>query len=127
MNDLSRNQTSKSIVHYQPSPYELSLNIKDISDKFQCQPQSRSINNVESYQCWSIFNTLSCCLCLGCMACVYSIETRKLKKQGNFRGALKASKQARNLNIIDTISGIILITLWLRLIVSSFIFHCSSY
>jgi hypothetical protein len=132
INDLSSNQTPKSIVHDQPPPYKLSLNNKDnITDKVQHQSQSGSRSNVkstqpfvtmqldrthlvdeiESYKCWSLFNIFCCCLPLGIMAWFYSYQT----KQGNFQDALKTSKQAQNLNIIATITGIIIIALYMRL------------
>jgi hypothetical protein len=66
------------------------------------------LNKIDNYQCWSIFNILFCCWFLGCFACYFSCETDKSKEQGDIQQALNASRNARTMNIIATILGIIL-------------------
>jgi hypothetical protein len=109
-----------SVVHYQPSQ-----NNKDkVFDTFESESGSRnnvettkpfttiqldlteSIGEIKSYQSWSIFNTLCCCLGLGIVALIYSCMTKQLKKQVNFDEARKASRKALIYNIIATITGI---------------------
>ncbi len=131
MNDLSKNQLQENVVHKELSSFvsPLNLNNRNIPGKVQYQSQSgsrdnavsiqpviavkltetQSIDEIATYQCWSILNALCCCLCLGCIAYQYSKTTKKLKQQRNIQGASKASKNARNLNIFGTIIGITII------------------
>ena len=101
-------------VYHQPS----SNDKNKTSNEFQFQPESiqldptRSIDEIESYRCWSILNALCCCLFLGIAAFIYSDKAKDFKKQGNFQEASKASRKARNLNIIATITGLIFITMF---------------
>jgi hypothetical protein len=102
-------------VYHQPS----SSDKNKTSNEFQFQPESiqldptQSIDEIESYRCWSVFNALCCCLCLGIAAFIYSGKAKDFKKQGNFQEASKASRKARKLNIIGTILGIILIPVFI--------------
>ena len=102
-----------SIAYHQPS----SNGEKKICNIVKSQPESIEFNlnpgidEIQSYQCWSIFNTLCCCLCFGILASIYSKQTEQWKRQGDFEEASKNSRNARNLNIIATITGMILIPL----------------
>ena len=71
------------------------------------------MDSIENYKIWSITNTLCCCLCLGLFACHYSYETDALKLRGDIQGALKASKNARILNITATLIGTVIIFLYI--------------
>jgi len=66
------------------------------------------LNSIENYQVWSILNILCCCWILGCVACYFSLETNNHKVRGDVQGALNASRNARTINIISTVLGIIL-------------------
>jgi hypothetical protein len=124
LHDLSKNHTTENVVCKQPSHNGSSLNNTHTPDKIQCQPQygskynmdltspfigSRAQDEIESYKIWSILNILFCCSCLGCIACYYSNETEDLKKKRNIQGALYASEKARNINVIATVTGTIII------------------
>jgi hypothetical protein len=85
-------------------------NINPTSVLIDPQPiiiQSR--DQIKSYTYWSILNIFCCCLCLGCLACYYSNQTKDLKRMDDIQGAFNASKKARIINIIATIIGIIFI------------------
>jgi hypothetical protein len=136
--DLSKNQTVENIAHEEPQPLGSSLHYVSNTDKVQYKTQSGLRNNadntsplvnaplnatgstdsIEAHKVWSIFNILCCQLCLGCIACHYSMKTRTLKKHGDIQGAIKASKQARNMNIAATVCGIFCILLYF--LISSF-------
>ncbi len=127
--ELSKYPNKEDVIYQKPSTVRSSLNNTNNSNKIQHQSQMGSRNNaastkpiinpqlsrissihkISTYQTWSILNILFCCLCLGCIACRYSTETERLKAEGNIQAALKASKHARNLNIIGTICGTIII------------------
>ncbi|UJR24144.1 hypothetical protein I4U23_027110 [Adineta vaga] len=70
------------------------------------------VNQVESYLAWSVINILCCCLCLGFVACYFSSEVDAAKKRGDLQGALNASRSARNMNIITTVVGVIVLTIY---------------
>jgi hypothetical protein len=131
VDDLSKNSNQENVVYQVPSAAGSLLNNTNTSNKIQYQSQiesrnnaastqpfvnlqlsqTSSIGNIETYKGWSIFNILCCCLSLGCIAFAFSREAANLIEQRNIQGALKASKRARNLNIIGTISGIIILIL----------------
>ncbi|CAF0934792.1 unnamed protein product [Adineta steineri] len=77
------------------------------------QHQLVSTNNnhdkIESYMCWSIFSILFCGVGLGCIACCFSFKVGHLFEQGDIQGALRASKDARTMNILATLFGIIIL------------------
>ncbi|CAF1311714.1 unnamed protein product [Adineta steineri] len=67
---------------------------------------------IPDYKSWSIFNICCCCFILGIFAYIKSGRTRDNKMCGNFQGALEASKSAKILNILATVTGsIVIITL----------------
>ncbi len=57
------------------------------------------------YLCWSIFNTLCCNVCLGIVAIIYSVETRKSIKNHNLAGAQRESSAAFKFNLASFLSG----------------------
>ncbi|KAM3875226.1 interferon-induced transmembrane protein 2-like [Diretmus argenteus] len=63
---------------------------------------------VPSYLGWSIFNTLCCCLPLGIAAIVCSCRAQNANALGETTTAADASRQAKTLNIIGLVCGIIL-------------------
>ena len=65
------------------------------------------LNHIEDHMCWSVFNILCCCWILGCVACYFSCKTGGLMSKGNIQGALYASRNARTMNCVATILGII--------------------
>jgi hypothetical protein len=127
VSDLSKDQPMENVVHTPPPPNESQLNNTNISAAVQHQPQSRNNGNsarsfvdktktqslsgdqIETYQGWSILNTLCCCLCLGLAALHFSYNAKSLKQQGDIQGASNASKNALRINIVATIIGIFLI------------------
>ncbi|CAF4084108.1 unnamed protein product [Adineta steineri] len=92
---------------------------KNTHDSNQEQPQRQliSTNNnhdeIESYMCWPIFSILFCGVGLGCIACCFSLKVGHLFKQGDTQGALRASKDARTMNILATLFGIIIIIIYI--------------
>jgi len=127
--DLSKNPNKENVIYQEPSTAGSSLNDTNNSNKIQYQSQMESRNNaastepfvnlqlsqtssigkIETYKDWSILNIIFCSLCVGCVACWYSTETERFKKEGNLRDALKASERARTMNIVATLVGIILL------------------
>ncbi|CAF1500047.1 unnamed protein product [Rotaria sordida] len=126
-NVQSEEQTTKNDVCTEPPPpYESCVNNANTSLEVHYQsrlgsrnndectqafvearsPPTQSIDQIETYIVWSIFNILCCCLCFGCLACCYGNKTQQLKERNDVQGALKASKQARTWNTIATIFGI---------------------
>ena len=67
----------------------------------------RSTDPIETHKAWFIFNILYCHFCLGCIACPYSMKTKTLNKRSDIQGAIKASEQARDMNMATTVVGII--------------------
>jgi len=101
-----KNGMSPSQIHQPQSTY----NINSTSSLINSQSTlTQSTHQIESYISWSVLNTFCCCLCLGCVAWHYSSKTKTMKKIGRIQDALKASKKARNMNIITTMVGIILL------------------
>ncbi|CAF1180097.1 unnamed protein product [Rotaria sp. Silwood1] len=126
-NVQSEEQTTKNVILTEPPSYESCLTNTNTSHQVHYQSQlgsrdndqctqafigvrptfpNQSIDQIETYIVWSIFNILCCCLCFGCVACCYPNKTQRLKGRNDFQGALKASKQARTWNSIATIFGI---------------------
>jgi hypothetical protein len=115
--NLSKGQT---IVHKEPPSYgflyPLSLQNEARSrgiPTMSIDPSWRSnfqMNEIRSYEIWSILNTLFCCLILGLVAYHYSNETKELQLRNDIQGAMNASRNARTLNIIATIVGTIFIS-----------------
>ncbi|CAF3034246.1 unnamed protein product, partial [Rotaria sp. Silwood2] len=120
-------QTTKNVILTEPPSYESCLNNTYTSpqvhypsqlglrDNDQCTQAfigvrstfpNQSIDQIETYMVWSIFNILCCCLCFGFVACCYANKTQRLKGRNDFQGALKASKQAQIWNSIGTMFGI---------------------
>lgn len=73
-------------------------------------PQSSigNIIDVQEYTTWSIFNIIFCCIFIGGCAFYISRSTRKKKHMGDIIRAKNLSKLTAILNIIATISGIII-------------------
>ena len=131
LNDLSKDQTTEYVIYKEPFLYEPSLDNTNQSDIIQNQPKTRSIQYIEdrhppinsrsirdpvedeirTHTTWSVFNLLCCCTFIGCIACCYSLKTEKLRSHHDIPGALKASKTARNINIIGTALGIIILVI----------------
>lgn len=61
----------------------------------------------DSYLVWSILATVLCCLPLGIAAIVKSTQVEKLYNQGDYKGALKASNDAKNYAIISAVLGFV--------------------
>ena len=66
---------------------------------------------VHDYKVWSILNIIFCCLIFGGLALHNSSQVRNRLRIGDLQGARAASKRAAIINILATISGIIIITL----------------
>jgi hypothetical protein len=132
MDDLSQEKPSEDIVEEQPPSYQLLFGKSNLSNNSQHQPKSivmtgndrcrqslvivqptsdQPIYCIESHLVWSILNIIFCCCLCGCVACCFSMQTKRLKNQGNIQGALKASKTARKWNAISTSVGIIMISI----------------
>jgi len=128
MSDISKEQTTENVIYKEPLPCGSSLNNANISGQVSHQPRptstyngesiqpfinARSIPNrlaeeIKTYMVWSCLNILCCCWCVGCIACHYSLVTKRLRQNGDIQGALKASERARTINIISTMLGVII-------------------
>jgi hypothetical protein len=117
---------SKNVDHEESPPSYIGLNPLLNKPNNPIQPQAEwkvnhpdthcvlrvtdpELNNIQNYQGWSILNILCCCWCLGCVACYYSCKTDSFISKGNIQSALSASRNARTINIIATVLGIIII------------------
>jgi hypothetical protein len=129
MNDISKEKTTENVMHKEPLPCGSSLNNTNTSGQVPHQPRPTSTYNGESIQpfidarsmpnpsaekikthiVWSCLNILCCCWCVGCIACHYSLETERLRKNGDIQGALKNSERARSINVVGTMLGVIII------------------
>ncbi len=99
--------TTRNVIHTQ--------NMSNVSTSF-----NQELNNIENYKVWSIINIIFCCLCLGCVACFYSVETDDAKLRGDIQGALNASRNARTINIVATILGIIILIIYVLIQMNTF-------
>jgi hypothetical protein len=136
--DLPKEQHTEDIVHREPPRYGFlnpaALKVPSNGDPtpVHYQPQLGVVNNfgntpypyryngpplmnppvgeIESYKVWSILNIFFCCFILGFIACSYSTQTEELSQRGDVQGALNASKNARTMNIIATVVGMMVIT-----------------
>jgi hypothetical protein len=131
VNDVPSGPITENVIHKSPPSYgflnPLALNNTNNVGPSTIQPQPQfggmestpnmygvttmvhlELDQVDSYQVWSILNILFCCLCLGAIACFYSCETNDAKLRGDIQGALNASRNARTINIICTVLGLIL-------------------
>jgi hypothetical protein len=133
MNDISKEQTTEKVINKEPLPSGSSLNNANISGQVSHQPRptstyngesiqpfinARSIPNpleekIKTYIVWSCLNILCCCWCVGCIACHYSLETTRLRQNGDIQGALETSERARNINIVSTTLGVFITTMYL--------------
>jgi hypothetical protein len=126
VDDLSKHQIGEKMFHNKVTHYEsVSPETKNPPHTWTTvqQPQLKStrsmhstsrsavprIDNIDTYTVWSILNTFFCCMLLGCVAYGFSKATAHLKRTGNIQGALKASRTARILNILATLTGITII------------------
>ena len=108
---LSKNQTVENVAHKElpqsGSSLDYAFNTGNTVSLVNAPFNAiRSTDPIETHKAWSIFNILCCQLCLGCIACHYSMKTKTLSKHGDIQGAIKASKRARNVNIASTLVGI---------------------
>ncbi|CAF0934775.1 unnamed protein product [Adineta steineri] len=111
MSDPTNDQSSRS------PPYDtLVRNAHDLNQEpsqRQLVSRNNNLDEIETYMCWSIFNTLCCCICLGYIACCFSGTVEDLLEEGNIQGALRASKVARKMNILATFVGIFIIIVYI--------------
>ncbi len=75
------------------------------------QSFTSNIREVREYTIWSIFTTLFCCFLIGGFAFHTSCCTKKKKHRGHLILAQNFSKMTILLNIVATISGLIIFTL----------------
>jgi hypothetical protein len=127
MNNTSLGTTNENVVQDVLPSYQSLFPTPNTSNDIQCQPpltmstvndqvreafvdmqftDNQPIYTVNSYIAWSILNMLFCLCYVGCIPCMFSIETKILKQKGDIQGALKASKAARKWNIFVTMFGI---------------------
>ena len=79
--------------------------------------------HVPNHLVWAILSTIFCCLPLGIVAIVYAAQVNGMLDAGNYRGARRASRNARNWAIASMALAAISITLaaatWVLLIASN--------
>lgn len=69
--------------------------------------------SVPDYLIWSIITTLCCCLPLGIVAIVMSVQSKSEEKAGNYDSAVSKSKTAFYCNLIGMIGGFIISVVWI--------------
>ncbi|XP_074837116.1 dispanin subfamily A member 2b-like [Carettochelys insculpta] len=70
------------------------------------------------YLGYSIFTLLCCCLPLGIVALVYSIQTRDANRAGNVAQAQQSSRMARIFNHTALGLGIVITIVWIAVVVT---------
>jgi hypothetical protein len=124
--------TTDVVVTHQPTSTSVQINTQTIPNSLQyplsslnetmpitvvydpkTNPQSlrHAILEIREFTTWSIFNMIFCCIILGAFALHMSCTIKKRKRHGNLIQARDFSKLAVLLNIIATVSGILMYTL----------------
>ena len=62
----------------------------------------------ETYLAWNIISTILCCLPFGIVGIIYSAQVSSCHQRGDFAGAERASRLARNWLIAGVVSGIVI-------------------
>ncbi|CAM5176502.1 unnamed protein product [Eretmochelys imbricata] len=70
------------------------------------------------YLGYSIFTLLCCCLPLGIVALVYSIQTRDANNSGNTSQAQQSSRMARIFNHTALGVGIVVLIVWVAIVIA---------
>ncbi|CAM4710187.1 unnamed protein product [Caretta caretta] len=70
------------------------------------------------YLGYSIFTLLCCCLPLGIVALVYSIQTRDANSSGNTSQAQQSSRMARIFNHTALEVGIVVLIVWVAIVIA---------
>ena len=65
-------------------------------------------STINDYMCWSVFNTVCCCLPFGIVSIILSSQVRDRKATGDLSGARKLSSNAARWNIFTTLVGIVI-------------------
>nr|XP_008174838.1 proline-rich transmembrane protein 1-like [Chrysemys picta bellii] len=74
--------------------------------------------NEADYLGYSIFTLLCCCLPLGIVALVYSIQTRDANRSGNTAQAQRSSRMARIFNNTALGVGIVVLIVWVAIVIA---------
>jgi hypothetical protein len=75
------------------------------------QSFTSNIREVRDYTFWSIFNLLFGCFIIGILALIASCCTKKKKHRGHLIQAQSFSKTAILLNLVGTVSGLMIVAL----------------
>ncbi|CAF0848321.1 unnamed protein product [Adineta steineri] len=127
IHDLSKDGNSTKVIYSEPPAYTVQskepINYPNIHTQVHQPQPTYNINSTpssinpcrniiqstiqtSSYKDWSILNIIFCNICFGCLALHYSNKTKDLKRNGLVQDALKTSKVARNINLVNTLMGI---------------------
>ncbi|XP_069460945.1 interferon-induced transmembrane protein 1-like [Ambystoma mexicanum] len=79
------------------------------------------------YLCFSVFNMLCCCLCIGIAALVFSVKTREANQRGDINEARIHSSTARTLNFVSLGIGIAITIAWVAYVIYATIVVRSMY
>lgn len=83
--------------------------VRDPSNGYESS--SGDIYNIHEYRIWSYFNLLFCFFCIGLYTVITSYEIRKRKRHGNYLDAQRSSRMVAVMNIVGTLSGILIFIL----------------
>lgn len=77
--------------------------------------QQQPVPQVNNYLVWSILVTIFCCLPFGIAAIVFSSKVNTLLAQGNYAGAMDASKKAKTWCIVGAIGFVVVLIFYIIL------------
>lgn len=66
---------------------------------------------IPDYLIWSILEMLCCCLPLGIVSLIFSIQANSAKKEGRYHEALQQAEQAKRFLIYGLIAGVVSVCL----------------
>lgn len=115
-NPAAQNQVPPS-YQTQPGQYQTNPNFQPPSQNYYQQPPQMPYGqtaNTTGYIVWSIINLLFCCMPLGIVGLIMSINAKNCFTKEDFESKIKS---ARIFNIIATVAGVVAILAYIIFVV----------